>query len=41
MAETKATELVKLLLPVADKDTLTVVYADETPSATLTRDRLR
>ena len=36
-AETKATELVKLLLPVADKDTLTVVYADESPSATLTK----
>ena len=34
---TKATDLVKLLLPVADKDTLTVVYADETPSATLTK----
>ena len=36
-AETKATELVKLLLPVADKDTLTVVYADESPSATITK----
>ena len=34
---TKATDLVKLLLPVADRDTLTVVYADESPSATLTK----
>ena len=37
LSATKATDLVKVLLPVADKDTLTVVYADESPSATLTK----
>ena len=37
LGTTKATDLVKLLLPVADKDTLTVVYADESPSATITK----
>ena len=37
LATKKATDLVKLLLPVADKDTLTVVYADASPSATITK----
>ena len=35
--DTSAAALVDLLLPVADKDTLTVVYADASPSATLTK----
>ena len=37
LSATKATDLVRVLLPVADKDTLTVVYADDSPSATLTK----
>ena len=35
--ETDASELVELLLPVADGDTLTVVYQDASPSATINK----
>ena len=32
-----AADLIELLLPVADKDTLTVLYADASPAATITK----